>query len=136
MPTVLVVDDDMLVRKALNEILKRRRFGVFLADDGETGINLLAAGKFDLALVDIFMPNLDGLATIRQMRSLRSNIAIIAMSGRPFTNVALGNPDFLGMAVKLGADAALQKPFSIDQLFQTIEGCLANCQKEATPALA
>lgn len=120
MPTVLVVDDDMNVRKALDDLLRSRHFGVFFAADGYTGINLISAAQFDAVLVDIFMPGLDGLATIRQIRAANSRLPIIAMSGRNFTNVALGKPDFLGMAVKLGADAALQKPFSSQELFATI----------------
>lgn len=124
MPTVLVVDDDKGVRNALDILLKSRHFGVFLAGDGVTGINLIATKQFDAVMVDIFMPGLDGLATIRQIRAAHGNLPIIAMSGRSFTNVSLGKPDFLGMAVKLGADAALQKPFSSRELFQTLDRLL------------
>jgi two-component system, response regulator, stage 0 sporulation protein F len=121
MPTVLVIDDDNNVRRALDVLLRSHHFGVFLAADGFTGINLISATLFDAVLVDIFMPGLDGLATIRQIRAAHATVPIIAMSGRNFTNVSLGKPDFLGMAVKLGADAALQKPFSSKELLRTID---------------
>jgi CheY-like chemotaxis protein len=131
MATVLVVDDDENVRKTLSMMLRSLRLGVFAAPDAESGLNLLAAGDFDVALVDIFMPGMDGFATIREIRKLKPDLPIIAMSGRRFTNPAPGKPDFLGMAVRLGANEALQKPFAPADLCAAIGRCLAEATADA-----
>lgn len=133
MPTVLVVDDDESVRKTLSMMLRSLRLGVYAAPDAETGLNLLAAGEFDVALVDIFMPGMDGFATIREIRKLKPDLPIIAMSSRRFTNPAPGKPDFLGMAVRLGANEALQKPFAPADLCAAIGRCLAETAAAADP---
>ena len=136
MPTVLVIDDDESVRKSLSMMLRSLRLGVFAAPDAETGIGLLAVGEFDIVLVDIFMPGMDGFATIREIRKLRPDLPIVAMSGRRFTSPTPGKPDFLGMAVRLGANEALQKPFAPADLCAAIGRCLADAtsaESEAWP---
>ncbi len=124
MATILVIDDDPYVRATIGILLEGRRFGVFLAPDGATGIYLLNSIQFDVAIVDIFMPGLDGLATIRKLKARNPRIPIIAMSARAFTRRTGDSPDFLGMAVRLGAASALQKPFRPGELFDAIARCL------------
>jgi len=126
MATVLVVDDDEKVRKTLSMMLRSLRLGAFAAADAESGLNLLAVGQFAVVLVDIFMPGMDGFATIREIRKLKPDLPIIAMSGRCFTSPTPGKPDFLGMAVRLGANDALQKPFAPADLFAAVSRCLAD----------
>jgi CheY-like chemotaxis protein len=126
MPAILVIDDDSDVRTAIGSMLKRKGFDVLTARDGRSGLDLLRAGKFDAVIIDIFMPGMEGIATIRELRQLDSSIPIVAMSGRAFTDPATGAPDFLAMAVKLGADRALQKPFGGDELVDALLCCLAD----------
>jgi DNA-binding response OmpR family regulator len=130
-PTILVIDDDPLVRSAVGEALQRRQFGVFLAQDGETGLNVFNISQFDAVVIDIFMPGMDGLATIRKLRGISQEIPIIAISGHPVTLPAIGRPDFLGMAVKLGASRALQKPFSPNELVDVIRDSLISTRDGA-----
>jgi two-component system response regulator (stage 0 sporulation protein F) len=125
MPTVLLIDDDPAVRAAIAAILKRGKFGVFVAPEGSTGLDVFNSARFDAVVVDIFMPDMDGIATIRQLRAANPTIPIIAISGHAITNKRAGAPDFLGMAVKLGATCALQKPFHPNQLFDAVNKCLA-----------
>jgi CheY-like chemotaxis protein len=125
MPTILVIDDDIHVRVAIEAVLKRKNFGVVVAADGPDGLQLFKSGGFDAVVLDIFMPEMDGFATIKQLRGINPSVPIIAMSGRAFTDPKNESPDFLGMAVKLGANQALQKPFQGEQLFQALMRCLA-----------
>jgi two-component system response regulator (stage 0 sporulation protein F) len=120
MPTILVIDDDLATRTVIELILKRKEFGVFVAPDGYAGLSLFETVRFDAVIVDMYMPGMDGLATMRALRRLDRSIPIIVMSGHAFA----GSPDFLGMAVKLGASGALQKPFRADELLRAIERCL------------
>jgi CheY-like chemotaxis protein len=76
-------------------------------------------------MVDIFMPGMDGLETIRGFRERAPTVPIVAMSGFRFRNSCTAPaPDFLGMAIKLGATYCLQKPFGPQQLMAAITACL------------
>jgi two-component system, response regulator, stage 0 sporulation protein F len=67
------------------------------------------------------MPGMDGLATIRELIKIDPAVPFIAISGYAFTDRRQGAPDFLGMAIKLGATAALQKPFDILDLLKAVD---------------
>lgn len=121
MPTVLIIDDDPATRTALEMLLKKKKFGVFLAPDGPTGIRLIGSVAFDAVVIDMFMPGMDGLATIRELIKIDPTVPFIAISGYAFTDRRQGAPDFLGMAIKLGATAALQKPFDILDLLEAVD---------------
>jgi CheY-like chemotaxis protein len=120
MPTILVIDDDIATRTVIELILKQKAFGVCAASDGYTGVSLFETGRFDAVIVDMYMPGMDGLATTRELRRVDRSIPIIMMSGHAFA----GSPDFLGMAIKLGATCGLQKPFRADDLLRAIARCL------------
>jgi CheY-like chemotaxis protein len=139
MPAILVMDDDSHALAAIDAVLKRDGFDVVFARDGRTGLGLFKTEKFDAVVIDIFMPEMDGIATIRQLHGLDPSIPIIVMSGRAFTDPRNGAPDFLGMTVKLGADYALQKPFGSDQIVQALLRSLASREPLAcatAPAIA
>jgi len=121
MATVLIIDDDYATRTALETLLKKKRHCVFLAPDGLTGIRLIGSVSFDAVVIDMFMPGMDGLATIRELIKIDSTVPFIAISGYAFTDRKQGAPDFLGMAIKLGATAALQKPFDILDLLEAVD---------------
>jgi CheY-like chemotaxis protein len=120
MPRILVVDDDHPTRLALQTLLTRRSFNVALAPDGPTGLRLISSVGFDAVIIDMFMPGMNGIGTIRELVGLNPNLPFIAISGCGFTDRRQGAPDFLGMATRLGAAAALQKPFSAAELLEAI----------------
>jgi two-component system, response regulator, stage 0 sporulation protein F len=120
MPTVLIIDDDHATRAALEMLLKQKKFGVFVAPDGPTGIRLVGEVSFDAVVIDMFMPGMDGIATIRELIKIDPTVPFIAISGYAFTDRTQGAPDFLGMAIRLGATAALQKPFDILDLLEAV----------------
>jgi CheY-like chemotaxis protein len=123
---ILVIDDDDLVRTAVRQMLETKGFDVVIASDGHHALRILADKRFDAILVDIFMPGMDGLETIRAFRQRSPDIAIVAMSGTKFYEGTASAPDFLLMATKLGANAGLRKPFRSRDLIETIEACLGN----------
>jgi CheY-like chemotaxis protein len=108
---ILVVDDDTAVQATVRLLLERAGHSVATAGDGRKGLALFEAGDFDLLFLDIFMPGMDGFETMRMVHHLRPLVPIIVISGRPIASDEDSAPDFLTMAIKLGAVSSLQKPF-------------------------
>jgi CheY-like chemotaxis protein len=119
MPRILVVDDDPMVGATIEVLLQRQGFDVTLTDGGETGLAALETQNFDVMLVDIFMPH------IRIFHERAPAVPLIAMSGYAFASSASPSPDFLRMALELGATRCLRKPFTPDALLTTIRECIA-----------
>lgn len=124
MPRILVVDDDVPVRIATQALLEHEGYEVVVADNGRTGIEAIATTPFDAVIVDIFMPGMDGLQTIKAFNRQAPGVPVIAMSGFMFRNSSAPAPDFLGMSTKLGAAYSLHKPFRSRDLLTAIEACV------------
>jgi CheY-like chemotaxis protein len=129
MPRILVVDDEPMVGTTIEVLLQRQGFDVTLADGGEAGLLALETEKFDVMLVDIFMPHMRGFESIRIFHERAPAIPLIAMSGYAFAVTASPSPDFLRMAIELGATRCLRKPFTPDALLTAIRECLARPQE-------
>ena len=128
MTRVLVVDDDSLVCKAIEVNLDRHGFEVTIADGGETGLRALEESGFDLMIVDIFMPHMRGFESVRIFHERAPAIPLIAMSGYAFANHGSPAPDFLRMALELGAARCLRKPFTTMALLTVIDECLVEAR--------
>ncbi|WP_271612625.1 response regulator [Bradyrhizobium sp. CCBAU 21362] len=122
---ILVVDDDPMVCMAIEVYLQRNHFRVTIAEGGEVGLRALEHGQFDLMIIDIFMPHMRGFESIRVFHERAPTIPLIAMSGYAFANLNSPAPDFLRMALKLGAARRLRKPFTPHALRAAINDCLA-----------
>ena len=125
MPRILVVDDDPMVCMALQVCLARHDFLVTIADGGESGLRALEEASFDLMIVDIFMPHMRGFESIRIFHERAPSVPLVAMSGYAFANSDSPAPDFLRMALELGATRCLRKPFTPVALMTAINECLA-----------
>jgi CheY-like chemotaxis protein len=121
---ILIVDDDAAVQFTIRLLLERAGHHVRVAVDGRKALALFETSRFDLLFLDIFMPGMDGLETMRHIRALAPAIPIVVISGRSATPDAHAEPDFLKMATKLGAVASLQKPFRPDALLAVVADCL------------
>ena len=128
MQQILVVDDDPLVCKAIELYLERHDFQVIVADGGEAGLRALEDAVFDLMIVDIFMPHMRGFESIRIFHERAPRVPLIAMSGYAFANLDSPAPDFLRMALELGASRCLRKPFTPAALQSAIHECLSEAQ--------
>ena len=125
MPHVLVVDDDPMVCATIEVCLQRQGFQITVADGGETGLQALETSSFDVMLIDIFMPHMRGFESIRIFHERAPKIPLVAMSGYAFANLDAPAPDFLRMALELGATRCLRKPFTPVALLALINECLA-----------
>jgi CheY-like chemotaxis protein len=124
MARILLVDDDRAIRTTVELLLRRGGHEVVAVADGRDGLAKIQAGTFDLLIVDIFMPGMDGLETTQAVHRQRPELPIIVMSGLIFRSASTPAPDFLAMATKLGAVKSLRKPFRPHELVSAVEECL------------
>lgn len=123
MPRILVIDDDELLRRFIVALLERRNYSVESVDRGEAGIERAAAADFDLVVTDIVMPGTEGLETIKQIRRHKPDIKILAVSGGGGSK-----GDYLHYAERLGANAALAKPFEPAEFLDVVAGLITSPQ--------
>ena len=118
MARILVIDDDPEIRTCLEEILKSAGHEVTLSADGREGMERHRTSPAELVITDLYMPNQEGLETIREFRTRYPGVAVIAMSGM----TAAGT--MLSVAQKFGAVGVLHKPFAADELFAAVAKAL------------
>lgn len=121
---ILIVDDDTAVQATIRLLLERAGHSVTVAGDGRKGLAIFETGEFDLLFLDIFMPGMDGLETMRLIHQQRPRIPIIVISGNPISSDSGSGPDFLTMATRLGAVRSLQKPFKPAALLAAVAASL------------
>jgi CheY-like chemotaxis protein len=136
MRRILVVDDDPHICLAIRAWLKHNGFRVSIANGGPNGLAALERATFDLMIVDIFMPNMRGFESIRVFHDHAPTIPLIAISGYAFSGPETSGPDFLKMAVKLGATRCLRKPFRPTTLLGVIDECLSEAEPHRRHAVA
>jgi two-component system OmpR family response regulator len=117
-PRILVVDDDSALRSTIVSGLRAAGYEVDEAADGDVAMRLCVREQFDVVVIDIFMPNMDGLEFIRTIRRHNAETSIVAMSGSYLHD----DVNYLSTARRLGADSILGKPFRVGQLVQIIQG--------------
>jgi CheY-like chemotaxis protein len=133
---ILVIDDDSAVLATLRLLLERAGHSVVVADDGRKGLAIFDAGDFDLLFLDIFMPGMDGLETMRLVHQRQPLTPVVVISGRPLPSDSGSGPDFLTMATKLGAVSSLQKPFKPAALLAAIADCLEVAKGRSSSSIA
>jgi CheY-like chemotaxis protein len=134
MAGILVIDDDRAVLSTIKILLERNAHTVETVDNSRAGLRLLEAQKFDMLIVDIFMPGMDGFETMSLVRQSRPEMPIIVISGHKIQSAPARPPDFLYMATKLGAVSSVQKPFKPNDLLTAITECLARSPGEPATA--
>lgn len=112
MPKLLLVDDDQNLLKVLSLTLEKLGHKVTEATDGEHALQFNEREAHDAALVDLIMPNKEGIETIIGLRKQKPGMKIIAMSG----GGRLSADDVLAVAKAMGANAVLSKPFTNEEL--------------------
>lgn len=119
MALVLVIEDDDAVRFSLLSALEAMGHTVEAAHNGVEGVALCADKDFDLVITDLIMPEKDGVETILELKIDRPDLKIVAISGGG------NNVDIMETTYKIGADCALTKPFSVNDLSACVEKVLA-----------
>jgi CheY-like chemotaxis protein len=125
---VLVIDDQPHVRATISLALQAKGFQVVGAEDGAEGLNQFGASHFDLAIVDIFMPGMDGAKIIKMLRERTPGLPIVAISGVALKASGRSALDFISMSPQLSDVVCLQKPFRSPQLLEAIQQALGGVQ--------
>lgn len=127
---VLIVEDDDKTASFVEKAFRADGFVTRRAADGEAGLWLSAAEGFDLAVVDVMLPNRDGLSLLREMRARRAAFPVIVLS-------ALGSVENKVAGLAAGGDDYLAKPFSVTELLARAHALLRRASRETeAPVLA
>lgn len=114
---ILVVDDEDSIRTSLQGILEDEGFRVIHANDGITALEVLRRELPDVVLLDIWMPRVDGIETLRQIKELYPSLAVIMMSGHGTIETAV-------KSTKMGAYDFIEKPLSLEKLLVCVRNAL------------
>jgi len=118
--SILVIDDQEPIRRIVRRALENERHAVLDASDGELGMQILERETVDFVITDIFMPELDGIQTLREIRKRFPAVRVIAMSGGDSTGLL----DLRKDAELLGAVKSLQKPFTAREIVDVVRAVL------------
>ncbi len=116
---ILVVDDEENIRGSLKEILVDEGYEVSIAEDGETALRMIQSEAPDLVLLDVWIPGIDGIQTLKLLKKMDSNTEVVMMSGHGAVDTAV-------KATKLGAYDFIEKPFSLDTVLRKASEALQN----------
>lgn len=119
--SILIVDDENLVRSMTRTALERAGHRVAEAANGDEALALLERERFDLAVIDLIMPEKEGIETIAHIRRLPYGLKIVAASGGGKARL-----DLLPIARRAGADYTIGKPFNIPELVALVARALVD----------
>lgn len=116
-PSILIVDDEPTIQQSLRGILSDEGFEMSIASNGYEALQIIQAESPDLVLLDIWMPGIDGIETLKEIKRENPNIQVIIITGHGTIETAV-------KATKLGAFDLIEKPLSIDKVIVSISNAL------------
>jgi two-component system nitrogen regulation response regulator NtrX len=122
--SVLIVDDEAGVRSALSGVLRDEGYSVDAVESGEACLDRVARAPYDVIVLDIWLPGLDGLATLARLRERRVDSLVVMISGH-------GNIESAVRAIKLGAFDFVEKPLSLEKTVLVVGNAVRQRQLEA-----
>lgn len=111
---ILVVDDEKEFLSLIEKRLSRRRMEVRTADSGQAALEIVRAERFDAVVMDVRMPGMDGLETLRQMKQIAPALPVLLLTGHASLGVAVNG-------MELGAFDYMLKPVAINELLMKLE---------------
>jgi len=123
---VLLIEDDVKIASFIIKGLKAEGFAVDHASDGENGLHLALTEPYDLAIIDIMLPQMDGFAVIAALRRGKRHLPVIILSARGATEDKV-------KGLQLGSDDYLTKPFAFSELLARIQALLRRSSGAAEP---
>jgi two-component system, NtrC family, nitrogen regulation response regulator NtrX len=121
---ILIVDDEAGVRSSLSGILADEGYLVEAMESGETGLRALEARRYDLLLLDVWLPGMDGLEALARARTLDPDIPVVMISGHGSIETAV-------KAVRMGAQDFVEKPLSLEKILLVVKNALRQRRLEA-----
>jgi DNA-binding NtrC family response regulator len=120
---ILIVDDDENIRKVLQTILEDEGYVTETADTAQKGIQKTEMSFYNLALIDVRLPDMEGIELLTKLKETKPKMRKIIVTGYPTLQNAVG-------AVNKGADAYVMKPFDVEKILQTIKDQLKKQTEE------
>ena len=117
MSSILIVDDEPGVRSALSGVLRDEGYDVETVESGEACLNQLSNKIFDVVVLDIWLPGMDGLEILSRMRERKVKAQVVVISGH-------GNIESAVRAIKMGAFDFVEKPLSLDKAILVVRNAL------------
>ena len=124
MPSILVVDDEPGVRSSLSGVLRDEGFEVDAASSGEECLDRAASVPYDVIVLDVWLPGIDGIVTLQRLRERRIDAQVVMISGH-------GNIESAVRAIKMGAFDFVEKPLSIEKTVLVVRNALRQRDLEA-----
>ncbi|UCD17935.1 MAG: response regulator [Candidatus Zixiibacteriota bacterium] len=124
--SILIVDDELLIRDLLYDFFTERNWQVSVADSAEKGLELLKIRRFQIVVVDLKMPEVDGIDFLKKVKTISPAIPTILMTGFPSLESAVE-------ALRLKVDDYVIKPFNINRLYKTIDSIVEENARESAP---
>ncbi len=115
--SVLVVDDEKVIRDLFKRVLEVKGYSVTTVESGDQAVETIKKGFFDVIFLDIVMPGMDGVETLQAIREISKQKPVIVMTG-------FAVEEEVKNAFKLGAQDCLSKPFEIEEIIKAIEEAL------------
>ena len=125
---ILVVEDDAVLAAALTRALNQTAYAVDLAENGEDANRSLDSAAYDLVVLDLALPKVDGLAVLRRLRDRRSRVPVLVLSARDSLDDRVKGLD-------LGADDYMTKPFDLPEFEARVRALLRRGQQQSTNLL-
>jgi two-component system, NtrC family, nitrogen regulation response regulator NtrX len=123
-PTVLIVDDEAGVRSALSGVLRDEGYAVEAVESGESCLDRVVRAPYDVIVLDIWLPGMDGLMTLARLRERRVDTPVVMISGH-------GNIESAVRAIKLGAFDFVEKPLSLEKTVLVVGNAVRQSRLEA-----
>src|ERR671919_409422 len=124
MPSILIVDDEPGVRSSLSGVLEDEGYQVEAVDSGEAALERLLRQTYDVVVLDVWLPGMDGLATLARMRERQVETQVVIISGH-------GNIESAVRAIKMGAFDFVEKPLSLEKTVLVVRNALRQRNLEA-----
>lgn len=119
---ILIVEDDPAILRGLSDVLVFNGYSVQGVEDGGEGLKAILDGKFDLVLLDVMLPTMDGFSICRKVREVKANQPIVMITAK-------GSEDDIVTGFTAGADDYVPKPFSLRELIVRVEAVLRRSGK-------
>src|SRR5712672_3628632 len=123
-PTILIVDDEPGVRSSLSGVLRDEGYSVEAVPSGEACLERVTRGAVDLIVLDVWLPGMDGLATLARLRERQVDAQVVLISGH-------GNIESAVRAIKMGAFDFVEKPLSLEKTVLVVRNALRQRRLEA-----
>jgi two-component system nitrogen regulation response regulator NtrX len=122
--TILIVDDEAGIRESLGSILRDEHYHVDAVESAEVGLQRIATGEFDVVLLDVWLPGIDGMEALTRIQELQNAPAVIMISGHGTIETAV-------RATKLGAFDFIEKPLSLEKIIVLVRNAVLQRRLEA-----